>query len=214
MTKKRTRRIHMLDLILSEVIIAGLSGFAAIKRIRWPHLLGGVVVAALIAWAASWASREWSNATARGVSEVRAGVLYRSGQPQSGTLAALRDRYHIRTVISLCQPSAAEATAEEEFCRANGIRFTRLLLEGQGFTESQSAQFLAIVRDPSCQPVLVHCQHGRNRAGYAAAYYRIAIQHWTYEAAIAEARTYGYPEGTAAEEVKSLRAMAASTGPE
>ncbi len=184
------------------------------KRSRWPYLvLAGVVVAALIAWAGLYALREWRSAAAHGISEVRAGVLYRSGQPQGDALAALRDRYHIRTVIDFCQPGTADVDkAEEEFYRANGIRFIRLPVENLEFTESQAAQFLATVQDPACQPVLLHCEWGRNRTGYAVAYYRIAVDHWTYEAAIAEARQFGFPADSV-EKDKSLRALAAGAGP-
>ena len=141
--------------------------------------------------------KENRKAAVRNVSEVHAGVLYRSGQPQGAALKDLRDRYHIRTVISLVAPdSTPAAKAEAEFCQANGIRFVSLPLENAEFTEAQAAQFLATVRDPACQPVLVHCEYGRNRTGYAVAYYRIAVDHWTYEAAVDEARRLGFPKSS------------------
>ncbi len=183
------------------------------RRIRRPYLvLACVVVAAMIGWGSWLALHQWRISTARNVSEVRAGVLYHSGQPEGDVLVALRDRYHIRTVISLNRPSDAEvAKAEEDFYRANGIRFIRIR-EGRAFTKSQADQFLVTVQDPSCQPVLVHCEQGRDRSGYAVAYYRIAVEHWTFEAAIAEARENGFPERSTIEEVESLRALAAGRG--
>ena len=104
--------------------------------------------------------------------------------------------------------STPAAKTEAEFCRANGILFVSLPLENAEFTEAQAAQFLATVRDPACQPVLIHCEYGRNRTGYAVAYYRIAVDHWTYEAAVDEARRLGFPKSSVKGD-KSLRALAA-----
>ena len=126
------------------------------------------------------------------VHAVQADVLYRSGRPDEQSLKDYRDRWHFRTVIDLCEEIPADPSykVEEDFCRASGIRYVHLTLQPGGFTEQQLAQFLEIVQNPAGAPVLVHCKHGRNRTGYAVAVYRIVVQHWSYEAAVAEARKY------------------------
>ena len=181
---------------------------------RTPKLL---LVLALIAVASvtGWQLlHAWSRHSAYAASEVQAGVLYRSGQPQGKALNALRDRYHVRTVINLRGDAPGEPwwKVEEEFCLANDIRLVNIALSPEGFTQPQMAQFLAIVQDPVCQPVLVHCEHGRNRTGYAVAVFHIAVQHWSYEAALAEAREYGFPERAHGYE-EYLRALAAGNSP-
>jgi len=47
-------------------------------------------------------------------------------------------------------------------------------------------RFLRVVTDPANAPVFVHCQHGSDRTGVAVAAYRIVVQGWTKEEAIAE----------------------------
>jgi len=133
-------------------------------------------------------------AEARTIAAVEAGVLYRSDQPEGEHLKTLRDPYHIRTVVNLREnePNSSWQKAEEEFCRANGIRYVQMAISQDGFTPAELAQFLQIVQDPASQPVLLHCEHGRNRTGFASAVYRIVVQHWTYEAAVDEAVDRGF----------------------
>jgi tyrosine-protein phosphatase SIW14 len=163
----------------------------------------------LITWGAialnGWRHRQ----AALNVSEVQAGVLYRSGQPQGKALEDLRDLYHFRTVINLREVEADDAwRAEEAFCHANGIRCVPMQL-GVAVTDQQQAEFLKIVQDPACQPVLVHCEMGRVRTGYMVAYYRMVVQHWSYETAAAEAQVYGFP-GHAQKYDEQLRSLGAA----
>ena len=47
-------------------------------------------------------------------------------------------------------------------------------------------RFLKIVTNPEKQPIFVHCQHGADRTGTMTAVYRIVIQGWSKDNAIAE----------------------------
>jgi protein tyrosine/serine phosphatase len=172
------------------------------RRNRMRRALPLIVILAVAAilggFAWKWV-REARRTAAHNVSEVKAGILYRSGQPDAAMLPEIRNKYHIRTIISFLAQDPDETPAtetEEEFYQANGIRFVHIPLKDPMFTESEAAQFLVIVTDSSSQPVLVHCESGRNRTGYAIAYYRIAVDHWSFDAAIEEARRLGYPESS------------------
>jgi len=59
-------------------------------------------------------------------------------------------------------------------------------------TDAEVKRFCEIVMDPSRQPVLVHCEAGSVRAGVMVASYRIAVQGWSYEDAVAEARRFRF----------------------
>lgn len=151
---------------------------------------------------------------------VQEGVLYRSGQPLTGRWRVLADKYHIKTVVSLRGDQAAEATSqswwreEEEFCRRNGIRFINLPI-GQKLAPARGVEeFLAIVKDPVNHPVLVHCQFGSVRTGLAAAAYRIAVQGWSYDDAIAEARKFRYKPEKVPQYAPVLQALAAGRNPD
>jgi protein tyrosine/serine phosphatase len=168
--------------------------------------------AALLVGTGWWFVVTQPRRAAHDVSEVVPGVLYRSAQPEGESLLELRDRWHFRTVINLRETDADERWRdEEEFCRANGIRFVSIAL-GQKFTEPELKLFMDTVQDPAAQPVLVHCEVGRNRTGYAIAYYRIAVQHWTFEAALEEARHFGLPQRSDYYE-DALKALAARQSP-
>ena len=47
-------------------------------------------------------------------------------------------------------------------------------------------RFIQIVTDSNSAPVFVHCQHGADRTGLMCAIYRIAVQGWSKDEAIAE----------------------------
>jgi len=58
--------------------------------------------------------------------------------------------------------------------------------------EKELVRFLKIVSDKERQPVFVHCQYGSDRTGTMCATYRIAVQGWTKEEAIAEMTKGGF----------------------
>jgi tyrosine-protein phosphatase SIW14 len=179
---------------------------------RWLWFVLAIVVVGILVGGTWWVRNIQARSSAREVMEVAPGVLYRSGQPAGKALLDLRDRWHFRTVINLRRPDLQEMwQAEEAFCRASGICFISLPLE-QKFSDADLRFFLDTVQDPAAQPVLVHCEHGRRRTGYAVACFRIALQHWTYEAAMEEAFDFGYVSMYDSAE-KSLKALAAGWKP-
>ena len=50
--------------------------------------------------------------------------------------------------------------------------------------------FLRVLRDSANWPVYVHCAQGRDRTGYAVGSYRIVVQGWPAEDAIAEMKNF------------------------
>ena len=115
---------------------------------------------------------------------VADGVLYRSRQP-CGTQWRVLKRRGIRTVVNLRSPlSDPEAfRLEQEACRRAGARFVSIPV-GLVPSSKQVRRFLRTVR--AGPPVLVHCEHGRSRAGQMSGAYRIIEQGWSAEEAFAE----------------------------
>ena len=111
-------------------------------------------------------------------------VLYRSRQP-CGTQWRVLRRRGIRTVVNLRSPlSDPEAfRREQEACRRAGARFVSIPV-GYVPSSRQVRQFLRTVR--TGPPVLVHCEHGRSRAGQMSGAYRIIEQGWSADEAFAE----------------------------
>jgi protein-tyrosine phosphatase len=58
-------------------------------------------------------------------------------------------------------------------------------------TEGQMKQFLDFATNPANQPAYVHCEAGKGRTGVATAAYRMAVQGWPPDQAIAEAKKFG-----------------------
>jgi protein tyrosine/serine phosphatase len=85
-------------------------------------------------------------------------------------------------------PGAPWEAAERKFCRENSIRYVKMTIGPTQLTDDQLKQFIEIATDPKCQPVLVHCELGKSRTGVMVAAYRIIVQGWRYENALAEAQ--------------------------
>jgi protein tyrosine/serine phosphatase len=106
--------------------------------------------------------------------------LYRGGQIEAAGVAELK-KLGVKTVVNF---SGSEQ--DYQFFRDSGIRVDHLPMSAF-FPEKQLLrEFLDLVADPARTPVFVHCIHGADRTGAAVALYRIHIQKWDKEKAIAE----------------------------
>ncbi len=106
--------------------------------------------------------------------------LYRSGQPTPQGLKDLKS-LGIRTVVNL---RSFHSNAQET--RKTGLDYEQIRIKGWYPKEKQVIKFLRLVTDNRKTPVLVHCQYGRHRTASICGVYRIAVQGWTPERALAE----------------------------
>jgi protein tyrosine/serine phosphatase len=140
---------------------------------------------------------------------VKPGVLYRTGQPDAKGWEWIMARYPIKTVLDLRPPDedASAYALEEAFCREHGLELVDMPMSRDGHppTPEQFAQFLDLVRNPSRQPVLVHCEFGSLRTGVLAAAYRILEEGWSYDRAYSEANGLRFNREKAPEDDAFLR---------
>lgn len=116
--------------------------------------------------------------------------LYRGAQPLSGGMRLLAAR-GIKTIINL-RGEDEGTRAEEQDARAAGLRYFNVPMRDLSRPKDEQVErVLAIINDSRNWPVLVHCNHGKDRTGTIIACYRISHDGWTSEKAKAEAKHYG-----------------------
>lgn len=112
-------------------------------------------------------------------------TLFRGAMPETAGFAEL-ERRGVRTVVSLRQLSRDVAPAD---C---GLELREIPMWTWKPEEAQVIEFLALATDDRCQPVFVHCAHGADRTGLMCALYRVVVQDWSKDEALAEMREGGF----------------------
>lgn len=111
--------------------------------------------------------------------------LYRSAQPTAEGLRNAADM-GLRTVLNL-----RAFHSDDELAEGAGLTLMRLEINTWAMDEEEILTGLRIISRAE-PPVLVHCQHGADRTGTLLAAYRMVIQGWPREEAIAEMLDGGY----------------------
>lgn len=121
--------------------------------------------------------------------------LYRGAQPAPEGFAALK-RLGIKTVVNLRLAHSDRDEIAESGIGDDAIRYVHIPMAAWDAKEEEVAEFLRIVSDAEQTPVFVHCQHGADRTGTMVAAYRVVVQGWAKERAIAEMREgpFGFHE--------------------
>src|SRR5438552_16534815 len=108
------------------------------------------------------------------------------------------------------------SSTENDVCYA-GVGFEHVLWlpfkASKPPKDTDAERFLALVRDPHNWPVHIHCKGGRDRTGLMAALVRYAIDGWSIDDALAEARRYTRGKDLYARGVNWLRRWAADHEP-
>lgn len=118
------------------------------------------------------------------MAEVCAGVLWRGSWPSEAMLAELKAK-GVGVVINLC----AERQQDDEV-EAAGMYPVNIGIEDDTVpTLADIERFLGWISIWGM--VYVHCEAGEGRTGCAVAIFRVLVQKWTPEAALAEAESFG-----------------------
>jgi tyrosine-protein phosphatase SIW14 len=115
--------------------------------------------------------------------------LYRGAQPLEGGIRKLSE-IGIKTVVNLRGDD--QISGEQKEAESAGVHYFNIPMPGLSApSDEQVARVMAIVNNPENQPVFIHCKRGSDRTGTITAIYRISLDGWTADQAIAEAKKYG-----------------------
>ena len=104
----------------------------------------------------------------------------------------LRDRRALKRDGGPIVDLTLEGTNDAKAGKSAGLNtFNVKILDNSAPTQKQVKQFLDFATNPRNSPCYVHCQAGKGRTGVAVAAYRMAVEGWPPEKAIAEAKKYG-----------------------
>ncbi len=101
---------------------------------------------------------------------------WRSGQPTPGQLRAFSRRGG-RAVVSLrAGRGVGSLPLELEACRDAGLSFHNLVVRSRTLPSRQEVRAAAHLFETVERPVLLHCQSGADRSGFAAALYLMLVE--------------------------------------
>lgn len=113
-------------------------------------------------------------------------TLYRSAQPAKEGFSEL-ERLGIKTVLCLRTGWSNIDVSKDSMLKTRYVQMRAWSIRDEDIIAA-----LRILTSPSSGPCLVHCYHGSDRTGVVCAAYRIVVQNWSKEDAIAELVNGGY----------------------
>ena len=116
--------------------------------------------------------------------------VFRGSQPTAEQMGSLA-KAGVRTLVSF-----RTSKPDRDAAAAAGLAVVEIPieadLESDPPTEAQVRLFFETLLDPARRPVYFHCLHGKDRTGTMAAIWRVEVDGWTNEEAIAEMKRLGF----------------------
>jgi protein tyrosine phosphatase (PTP) superfamily phosphohydrolase (DUF442 family) len=112
-------------------------------------------------------------------------VLSRGAQPTREGFRQLREQ-GIRTVVAL-------RAGHDDGAALAGLGLSSYRIRARQWRPETDdvVRAMKVILTPEYQPVFVHCQAGKDRTGLVVAVYRILVDGWSVDDAIAERTTFG-----------------------
>ena len=107
-------------------------------------------------------------------------MLYRGGQPSPAGFERLK-QMGVKTIVNVRGDDV-----EGEQLKNLGFNYEHRPMSAWKAQDDDVVWFLQVVADSTRAPLFLHCQHGADRTGYLIAMYRIVVEDWERERAIAE----------------------------
>jgi len=142
-----------------------------VRKLKWPFVIVGLP--ALFALGLFVYMAEWGN-----FHVVTPGLAYRSGQMGRDNLEYYLEKYQIKSVINLRGPDPGQPWYQEEtgVCRSRGVaHYDCRFYSDHAPQPDQLAKLIALFASAP-RPVLMHCRVGADRAGLAAAIWKVVVE--------------------------------------
>ncbi|GEM_PF-1865882 len=168
------------------------------RTLRYSILIVFLVTVVILTGYLAYDARVWWKVNFR---EVTPGRVYRAGIYSKDSLQRILKRQPIRTVLQFSGDVTPRFLEYDAFVAAQPgmrhIKMPRYVTTVPSYQDTLTV--MAILNDSNNWPVLVHCEHGKDRTGYFIMLYRIMHDGWTWERALQEAadcrmRTNGRPQ--------------------
>ncbi len=118
-------------------------------------------------------------------------TLYRGAQPGADGFRQLA-RMKVRTIVNLRAVHSDLDEIESAGLPQGHFDYREIPMLPWHIERADVLSFLRLATDPRQLPLYVHCQHGADRTGTVIAAYRMVVQGWTAEQAIAELALGGF----------------------
>ncbi|GAK57938.1 protein tyrosine/serine phosphatase [Candidatus Vecturithrix granuli] len=106
--------------------------------------------------------------------------LYRGAQPTTQGFQELH-KMGMKTVVNL-----RSRHSDQDKLGNIDLTYIEIPMNAWHPEDEDVVKFLQVTTDPEKVPVFVHCQHGADRTGVIVASYRVIVQGWSKDEAIAE----------------------------
>ncbi len=113
-------------------------------------------------------------------------VLYRGAQPTAEGMKTLKEM-GVKTIINL-----RSFHSDRDEIEGTGLGYEHMYTKTWHIEEKEIVRFLQLVTNEDRTPCFVHCMQGVDRTGTMCAVYRIVIEGWEKEDAIAEMKAIGH----------------------
>jgi protein tyrosine/serine phosphatase len=112
--------------------------------------------------------------------------FYRSAQPNKEGYVLLRN-LGVKTILTL----KGDADEERKLAEPLGMKVENVEMSGFKAPTFEQMDRALRVLTTAPRPLLVHCEHGKDRTGFVVASYRVAVERMSIPAAVAEAKSAG-----------------------
>jgi tyrosine-protein phosphatase SIW14 len=135
--------------------------------------------------------------------------LYRGAQPDPSGYAQLKN-LGIEVIVDF-REEKSEIKDEQAHVEAAGMRFISIPWSPlNNPSRAQIISFFGVLRDNPQKKIFVHCEAGSDRTGVMIALYRIELDHWTTEQALAEMKLFRFHNVLYAHLAQFVRAFPAA----